>query len=158
MRSIIALIMLVLPGAALAQAAADNQAPLLTVNLTEDMATRTDMQAINAIIAAPSGSATADPAGKAGMLFGVSQVGERELATTHGLGLGDTLNAVTTNISQISGNKVGNNSATGNVTIADSAFQNLSGISIVNFNTGNNSSINAGMSVNLQIIYAPPAN
>ena len=51
---------------------------------------------------------------------------------------------------------MGDNNITGNVSVTDSAFQNVSGISMVNFNTGNNSSINAAMSVNLQINYAAP--
>lgn len=51
----------------------------------------------------------------------------------------------------VSKNSVGNNSVTGGVRIADSAFQNLSGLSVLNVNTGNNVAINASMNVNISI-------
>jgi hypothetical protein len=56
--------------------------------------------------------------------------------------------------SEVSQNSVGENSRTGNVSIADNAFQNLSGLSVLNLNSGNNVAINASMSVNISL--APP--
>jgi len=52
-------------------------------------------------------------------------------------------------------NSVGNNSPTGELRVSDSAFQNVSGISMVNLNTGNASVINAALNVNLSITMAP---
>lgn len=52
-------------------------------------------------------------------------------------------------------NKVGDNSPTGALSVSDAAFQNVSGISMVNLNTGNASSINASMNVNVSIHMAP---
>lgn len=51
----------------------------------------------------------------------------------------------------VSNNSVGANSTTGDAKIADNAFQNLSGLSILNVNTGNNVAINAAMNVNITI-------
>jgi len=51
----------------------------------------------------------------------------------------------------VSRNSVGDNSSTGDARISDSAFQNLSGLSILNVNTGNNVAINAAMNVNISI-------
>ncbi len=51
----------------------------------------------------------------------------------------------------VSKNSVGDNSATGEVRIADNAFQNMSGLSQLNVNTGNNVAINASMNVNISI-------
>ena len=48
-------------------------------------------------------------------------------------------------------NSVGDNVRTGDARIADNAFQNLSGLSVVNVNTGNNVAINAAMNVNIAI-------
>ena len=48
-------------------------------------------------------------------------------------------------------NSVGDNVRTGDATIADNAFQNLSGLSILNVNTGNNVAINAAMNVNIAL-------
>lgn len=53
--------------------------------------------------------------------------------------------------SQVSRNSIGDNSRTGDARIADNAFQNLSGLSILNVNTGNNVAINAAMNVNIAI-------
>lgn len=57
--------------------------------------------------------------------------------------------------SNVSRNTVGDNSRTGDARIADNAFQNLSGLSILNVNTGNNVAINASMNVNIAINPAP---
>jgi hypothetical protein len=55
-------------------------------------------------------------------------------------------------IAGVSQNSVGNNSVTGEARIADNAFQNMSGLSILNVNTGNNVAINAAMNVNISIL------
>lgn len=51
----------------------------------------------------------------------------------------------------VSNNSVGSNSTTGDAKISDNAFQNLSGLSILNVNTGNNVAINAAMNVTISI-------
>lgn len=67
----------------------------------------------------------------------------------------------TTQISQaelaagVSQNSVGDNAITGSATIDGNAFQNMSGLSILNVNTGNNVAINAAMNVNISISPAP---
>ena len=48
-------------------------------------------------------------------------------------------------------NSVGDNVRTGDAAISDNALQNLSGLSILNVNTGNNVAINAAMNVNIAI-------
>lgn len=55
----------------------------------------------------------------------------------------------------VSQNSVGDNSITGTATIDGNAFQNMSGMSILNVNTGNNVAINAAMNVNISISPAP---
>ncbi len=90
-------------------------------------------------------------------MFGGEPVSSGELAAVSGRQQMNLLEAIVDNSSFVGNNTVGENSVTGAVNVSDSAFQNVSGIAIVNFNTGNNSSINAGMSVNLQINYASPA-
>jgi len=102
---------------------------------------------------APGAQADTPPA----MLFTQAPISEAELAATTGREKSDWMSASASNNAVVSGNQVGDNNVTGNVNVTDSAFQNVSGISMVNFNTGNNSSINAAMSVNLHITYAPPA-
>lgn len=95
------------------------------------------------------------PVHDADALFSSGAVSESVLADTSGReNLNNFFDANVRNSAVVGNNRVGDNSTTGQVTISDSAFQNLSGISIMNFNTGNNSSINTGMSVNLQINYA----
>lgn len=67
----------------------------------------------------------------------------------------------TTQISQaeqvagVSRNSVGDNSVTGTAEISGNAFQNMSGLSILNVNTGNNVAINAAMNVNISISPSP---
>lgn len=51
----------------------------------------------------------------------------------------------------VSRNSIGANSVTGNARVDGQAFQNVSGLSIVNINTGNNVAINAAMNVNISI-------
>jgi hypothetical protein len=48
-------------------------------------------------------------------------------------------------------NTVEGQSQTGNATFADNAFQNVSGFTVVNANTGNNSAINGAIVVNVTI-------
>lgn len=48
-------------------------------------------------------------------------------------------------------NSIGNNSVTGEIRVTDQAFQNLSGLSLLNINSGNNVAINASMNVNISI-------
>jgi len=91
------------------------------------------------------------------MLFGQAPISEAELAATTGREKSSWMNASSSNNAVVSGNQVGDNVMTGDVNVTDSAFQNVSGISMVNFNTGNNSSINAAMSVNVHINFAPVA-
>lgn len=55
----------------------------------------------------------------------------------------------------VENNSVGDNSPTGELRVSDSAFQNVSGISMVNLNTGNASVINASLNVNVSIVMAP---
>lgn len=57
-------------------------------------------------------------------------------------------NAQTAGVSRTS---IGDNVQTGDARIADNAFQNMSGLSILNVNTGNNVAINAAMSVNISL-------
>ena len=54
----------------------------------------------------------------------------------------------------VSGSSVNGTSTTGAITIDGNAYQNLSGLSVLNANTGNNVAINAAMNVNISII--PP--
>jgi len=90
-------------------------------------------------------------------LFSLVTLWAAELAATTGRENNLWMSASANNHAVVSDNHVGDNNVTGNVNVTDSAFQNVSGISMVNFNTGNNSSINAAMSVNLHINYAAPA-
>ncbi|KQU53148.1 hypothetical protein ASG67_10000 [Sphingomonas sp. Leaf339] len=59
--------------------------------------------------------------------------------------------ATNTQNAGVSRNSIGDNATTGNAQIADNAFQNMSGLSILNVNTGNNVAINAAMAVNISI-------
>lgn len=51
----------------------------------------------------------------------------------------------------VSRNTVEGQSQTGNATFAGNAFQNVSGFTVVNANTGNNSAINGAIVVNVTI-------
>lgn len=99
---------------------------------------------------------TLEGAGDVDQLFGTAPLPDADLAATTGREQNNWLSASSSNNAIVNGNHVGDNSVTGTVSLADSAFQNVSGVSMINFNTGNNSSINAAMSVNLQINYASP--
>jgi hypothetical protein len=99
----------------------------------------------------------AAPAPDRQALFGQAPLPESDLAATTGREQSAWMSASTSNTAVVADNHVGDNNVTGAVNVAGSAFQNVSGITMVNFNTGNNSSINAAMSVNLHINYAAPA-
>lgn len=57
-------------------------------------------------------------------------------------------------VAGVSQNSVGDHVQTGDAKISGNSFQNMSGLSILNVNTGNNVAINAAMNVNIAI--APP--
>ena len=59
--------------------------------------------------------------------------------------------AQSTSNAVIARNSIGSNSVTGDAHVDGQAFQNLSGLSLVNVNTGNNVAINASMNVNITI-------
>lgn len=163
MREILAILMLVLPGTALAQAADADAAFVLAADSRPD-AGSLDLGSLDA--SAPLQLAMPDALSPGGMvdtfapqdaaLFAGAAVSESVLAETHGREQVNWLHAISENSAIVANNEVGNNSVTGTVNVSDHAFQNVSGIAMVNFNTGNNSSINAGMSINLQINYAQP--
>lgn len=56
--------------------------------------------------------------------------------------------------SNVSNNSVNGNSATGDVRLSDNAFQNASGLTVINANSGINVSMNA--SINVNIVSTPP--
>jgi len=55
------------------------------------------------------------------------------------------------NTGTVSNNSVSGNSVTGAIGFDSSAFQNLSGLSVVSANTGNNVSINSSLNVNVAL-------
>jgi hypothetical protein len=63
--------------------------------------------------------------------------------------------AVSEQTSRVSNNTISGPSVTGPVTIDGNAFQNLQGLAIINANAGNNVSINASLTVNLNFSPAP---
>jgi len=74
-----------------------------------------------------------------------AQVGREDIAMT----------AQSNSNAAVVNNSLGNNSITGEIKIDDQAFQNLSGLSLLNINTGNNVAINASMNVNISITSGP---
>jgi len=102
---------------------------------------------------APEPAARSEPADRTA-LFDAAPITDAELASITGREASNWMTASNTNTAVVRDNSVGDNNVTGNVSLTDNAFQNVSGIAMVNFNTGNNSAINAAMSVNLQINYA----
>lgn len=56
--------------------------------------------------------------------------------------------------SNVSNNSINGNSVTGDVSLSDNAFQNASGLTLINANSGNNVSMNA--SINVNIVSTPP--
>ncbi len=83
-------------------------------------------------------------------LFGAGAIDDKMLSAIAGR---EDVNqtSTATQTAGVSRNSVGSNSVTGNATVSDNAFQNLSGLSILNVNTGNNVAINASMNVNISI-------
>lgn len=63
--------------------------------------------------------------------------------------------AIAVQTAGVSRNSVGDHVATGDAQIADNAFQNMSGLSILNVNTGNNVAINAAMNVTISLTPGP---
>ena len=82
--------------------------------------------------------------------FEAAAVDDRELGTIAGR---ENTRQVALNEQSagVSRNSVGDNSVTGDAQIDGNAFQNMSGFSILNVNTGNNVAINAAMTVNISI-------
>ena len=58
-------------------------------------------------------------------------------------------------VAGVSRNSVGDNVTTGEARIDGNAFQNMSGLSILSVNTGNNVAMNAAMNVNVSIQPGP---
>ena len=58
-------------------------------------------------------------------------------------------------VAAVTDSSVSGNSVTGAIAIDGNAFQNLSGLSIINANTGNNVAINASMNVNIALLPNP---
>jgi hypothetical protein len=58
-------------------------------------------------------------------------------------------------VAGVSRNSVGDNVTTGEARIDGNAFQNMSGLSILSVNTGNNVAMNAAMNVNVSIQQGP---
>ena len=86
--------------------------------------------------------------------FGASALDDGTLQAI--AGREDTQQAATANqTAGVSRNTVGDNVRTGDAQISDNAFQNMSGLSILNVNTGNNVAINAAMNVNISLQAAP---
>lgn len=63
--------------------------------------------------------------------------------------------ATATQSAGVARNSVGDNVRTGDAKIGDNAFQNLSGLSILTVNTGNNVAINSAMNVNIALHPGP---
>lgn len=82
--------------------------------------------------------------------FGAAAVTEDELGAIAGR---ENLNQanVESQTSTVSHNSVSGNSVTGAISFDDQALQNLSGLALVNANTGNNVSMNSSMMVNIVI-------
>ena len=99
-------------------------------------------------IATPACAQDATPA--AATPFAATALSEDALGTV--AGREDTNQTALANLNAgVSNNSVGSNSTTGDAKISDNAFQNLSGLSILNINTGNNVAINAAMNVTISI-------
>ena len=89
-----------------------------------------------------------------GDVFGLAAVADDQLKEIAGREDTSQVSQAELN-AQVTRNSVGNNSTTGAAEISGNAFQNMSGLSILNVNTGNNVAINAAMNVNLSISPAP---
>ena len=100
-----------------------------------------------AAAAEPAPTASAEPAA---LPFAAAKIADADLQAV--AGREDTTQiARNDQVAGVSQNSVGDNAVTGEVRIDGSAFQNMSGLSILNANTGNNVAINAAMNVNISI-------
>ena len=108
-----------------------------------------------AALAAPSGTTASDLAApSAGAPFETGAVTEDTLRSA--AGREDTTQVShAEQVAGVSRNSVGDNSLTGDARIDGNAFQNMSGLSILNVNTGNNVAINAAMNVNISLGSTP---
>lgn len=82
--------------------------------------------------------------------FNVEAVDENELGAIVGredLGMANLSNQT----SNVRNNSVNGNSVTGMISFDDQALQNMSGLALVNANTGNNVSMNSSMMVNIAV-------
>ena len=107
--------------------------------------------ALIALSSAPAFGQQAEPeAQPADVPFAAAPIDEAALQSV--AGREDTTQAATNEQrAGVSQNSVGNNSVTGEARIDGNAFQNMSGLSILNVNTGNNVAINAAMNVNISL-------
>lgn len=109
-------------------------------------------QTVAISLQAGPGADRADEAGASP--FAVAAIGESELGAI--AGREDTAQiARNEQVAGVANNSVGDNAVTGDARISDNAFQNMSGLSILNVNTGNNVAINASMNVNVSISPGP---
>lgn len=107
-----------------------------------------------AAIAIPAAITAAPAVAQDRPVFAAPVLTETDLRTV--AGRQDTTQVATASqTAGVSRNSVGDNAVTGDARIADNAFQNLSGLSVVNVNTGNNVAINAAMNVNIAITPRP---
>lgn len=82
--------------------------------------------------------------------FDVEAVDENELGAIAGredVGMANLSNQT----SNVRNNSVNGNSVTGTISFDDQALQNMSGLALVNANTGNNVSMNSSMMVNIAV-------
>ncbi len=100
--------------------------------------------------AKPTGLAPATAADPAADPFASAALSDD---TLHAIaGREDTAQIATADqVAGVSRNSVGDNVRTGEATISGNAFQNMSGLSILNVNTGNNVAINAALNVNIAL-------
>ncbi|WP_445191637.1 hypothetical protein ACT009_13815 [Sphingomonas sp. Tas61C01] len=105
-----------------------------------------------AIAAAPATAADPVPAADPALAppFGAAAIDDGALGAIAGR---EDINQISlaNSTAGVSRTSVGDNVTTGDARISDNAFQNLSGLSILNVNTGNNVAINATMNVNIAI-------
>lgn len=109
---------------------------------------------ILAVACSCAGLASAQTGANAAPPFAATAVDENTLQAA--AGREDTRQAaIATQVAGVSQNSIGDNVRTGDAKISDNAFQNMSGLSILNVNTGNNVAINAAMNVNIALQPAP---
>lgn len=101
-------------------------------------------------------AATAEPPGKAATAEPFAAAAVDDVSLRAITGREDTYQQSSARqTAGVANNSVGDNVRTGDAKIDGSAFQNLSGLSVLNVNTGNNVAINAAMNVNIAINPAP---